>query len=330
MFQTNTPDALKYASWTVYGDEDKDVIIKDFLQRWKGLTPDILAHVFQETKEDRHDKLFVLSALGYLAPPEAHALLLPFVHSHKRSERWISTLSLGQLKELMVFPLLQHMLLEELLNPKALENEAFDDYDWYMSRRLEIATLLGNWGNTDAIASLCEALRQCWAMAANPDVYFGDSPSSMYWYYTYYLGWWSPFMNSLAYALGRLDAQEVLEMLTLPPAHLHIAKLYFVYGALKEIKGKNLLQERWSRIFIERLVVQQTDGAIRTRYYPLDQVMQTLQRCFHLSTEEQTAFLHQTLIAYRQTMYEYYPRNSPDYEERFCSPDLGDLGPFIY
>ncbi|GHO48471.1 HEAT repeat domain-containing protein [Ktedonospora formicarum] len=317
MFQTNIPDAFTYASWTIYGVEDQEVIFKNFFQRWKGFTPDILAQVLQETKEDMHDKLFVLSALRYLAPAEAYTLLLPFVHSHKRSERWISTLSLGRLKEPMAFPLLQHLLLEELLNPNTLDNKGFQDADWYMDRRFEIALLLGDWGNPDAIAPLCEAIRQCWAMAANPGVYLGvPSFPTIEGYDTTASIWWDPFLSRLAYALGQLGAREALTRLPLPPAHFRLAKLYFLYGTL-EI-NENILRHKGSvYIFHHPLVAQLPNGTIETKFYPLAQIMQVLQTHFELSVEEQDAFLRQAVIAYQQRKFERYPRNMPGYEDRF-------------
>ncbi|EFH79686.1 hypothetical protein [Ktedonobacter racemifer] len=185
MAQTDRPEALLDAAQLIFQPaDDVEAVVNNFLQRWGGWTLDVFARVLQQTDETdpdelaQDDKLFALLALGFLAYPEASALLFPFIHSPKRTERWVSTLSLGLLRESAVCPLLQQMLLEDLLNPRAFDHDSFYDSNWYMVLRCQIALVLGEWGNPLAISPLCEAIRQCWAFETNPNMYFGKPANS--------------------------------------------------------------------------------------------------------------------------------------------------------
>jgi HEAT repeat protein len=64
------------------------------------------------TEEDEFERVFTLFLLGGLATPEARNVLLSFLDSSQRKERWASAISLGRLKEERVFPVLQALLLE--------------------------------------------------------------------------------------------------------------------------------------------------------------------------------------------------------------------------
>jgi hypothetical protein len=64
------------------------------------------------TEGDEEDRVCALFLLGGLATPKARDLLISFLDSPHRKERWASAIALGRLKEERVLALLQTLLLE--------------------------------------------------------------------------------------------------------------------------------------------------------------------------------------------------------------------------
>lgn len=312
MSQANIPDAFMQAAMLVNLDEDIPATARGFYQGWKGATPEILKRVLQKTdKTSDSEKIFALATLAYLALPEAPALLRQFIHSPIRTERWVSTIALGLLRDPFALPLLQQTLLDDLVNPKAFDDGSYYDYYWHMGLRYEIAFLLGDWGNPIVIPTLCEAIQQCRAYEENPGVYLGHLEEN---YATCLM-----LMDRLAFALGCLKAHDALATLSLPPGHLSYAQIYFLFGTL-HIPGSHSYPT-----FVCPPVREQNDNVLEIPGIGLPRVLQALETHFHLSHEEQIAFLHQVKRAKGQRYDEFDSYNIPyvrDYLKSF------DLGPF--
>lgn len=200
---------------------------------------------------------FALFLLGGLATPKARDLLISSLHSPHRKERWASTIALGRLKDEKVFAFLQTLLLEgfsafddgeklqeaqeacrlyrrtleaqggeQVTLPDVWEYLRVIDYEWYLRQRSECALVLGAWGNPVVVPKLCEALQAAWKMEQDWPDYVGqenaDGPDI--WYF---------FQDRLAFALGQLGAWDVLPSLSLPEAHLHVARIYLALGYLQ-------------------------------------------------------------------------------------------------
>ncbi|HLZ57193.1 MAG TPA: HEAT repeat domain-containing protein [Ktedonosporobacter sp.] len=300
MSQPSWSQELISASIDTCGELGPQVILEDFLQRWGGFTPEILARVLQEEQVPAF-KTFALFAPGYLAPPEASSLLLPFLQSEKRHERWASAVSLGRLRNEQAFTLLQEMLLEGLSNSSVASDEDTDfDDDWYMARRFEIALLLGDGGNLAAVPVLRKAFATCWEIEIQPGNYSYDHARR----------WWHPLQNSLAYALGRLEAWGALSTLQLPSAHLRMALLYFIFGVLHPPMHED---QRWGAIFEQPRPFEKPYlySDIYNSLISLDQIRQVLKERFNFSEEEQVDYLHYILQRDDQRQREHYEYGPP-------------------
>ena len=213
------------------------------------------------TEGNEENRLSALFLLGGLATPKARDLLISFLDSPYRRERWASAISLGRLKEERVFPLLQTLLLEGFAaneifaNSEGLQaaeetcrlyrqtyqeqgqttfSEAYEDvieqlrdmdYEWYLRQRSECALVLGAWGNPLAVPTLKEALQAAWKMEQDwPDYEGPDESGPEIWYF---------FQDRLAFALGQLEAWDALAVLRFPENHLLVARIYLVLGTLQ-------------------------------------------------------------------------------------------------
>jgi len=214
------------------------------------------------TEGNEENRLSALFLLGGLATPKARDLLISFLDSPYRRERWASAISLGRLKEERVFPLLQTLLLEGFAaneifaNSEGLQaaeeacrlyrqtyqeqgqttfSEAYYedvieqlrdmDYEWYLRQRSECALVLGAWGNPLAVPTLKEALQAAWKMEQDwPDYEGPDESGPEIWHF---------FQDRLAFALGQLEAWDALAVLRFPENHLLVARIYLVLGTLQ-------------------------------------------------------------------------------------------------
>jgi len=112
-------DAIKQAHFDAWIDSagildeiEKEKYIDEFAVRWGDLSAEAFKRALQHG--DAEEKLFALFALGYLVPPDGERLLIPFLDSPFRKERWASALALGKRKNERAFALLQELLVEEL------------------------------------------------------------------------------------------------------------------------------------------------------------------------------------------------------------------------
>ncbi len=226
------------------------------------LEPDIFPILQRVLREgDQENRLFALFLLGGLASSEARDLLLSFLASPQRKERWASAIALGRLKEERVFAVLHTLLLEGFatneifasveqwhaaqedgsLYRRALQEQGRAEhsenlwrlyerlesigYEWYLRQRSECALMLGDWGNPAAVPPLKEALQAAWRMEQVwPDYQGPDESGPDIWHF---------FQDRLAFALGQLGAWDVLASLHLPEAHLLIARIYLILGSLQ-------------------------------------------------------------------------------------------------
>lgn len=219
----------------------------------------ILQRAITEGQEE--DRVFALFLLGALATPEARDLLISFLDSGHRKERWASAISLGRLKEERVFALLQTFLLEGFVVSEIFANvgepqvvqeacnfyqqklkehgrAAFSqtywhvlehlrniDYEWYIRQRSEIAIVLGTWGNPVVVPKLSEALQAAWRMEQDwPDYEGPDESGPTIWHF---------FQDHLAFALGQLGAWDTSLLAYLPQIHLLVARVYLILGSLQ-------------------------------------------------------------------------------------------------
>lgn len=244
-------DAIKQAhfdAWIdsadILGESEKEKYVDGFAVRWGGLSAEAFKQALQHG--DAEERLFALFALGYLAPPDGEKLLIPFLDSPIRKERWASASASGGWKNEQAFSLLRELLVEELeyLPPflvagekpddprqkKAWEKELDDkdtkyvwEYDWCLMHRLKITLFLGSWGNPRAIPILVQTLQQSLALE-----FHSTYPNNFH----IFAQTWHHFQDRLAYALGELGAWNALDTVNLPPKRLHIARRYLVFGSL--------------------------------------------------------------------------------------------------
>lgn len=180
--------------------------INAFQQRWDGCSLDAFKRALQEGDESH--RLVAIFALGYLADKETRELLVPFLASPVRKERWAGTIVLGEHRDERVFPLLGQLLVEhmEYVSPsseqdvwnsvcRAIEqarehygtpiawqhfvepdvvqkwNELEGhqgEYIWYLIHRITITNIFGAWGNPQAIPILRQAFQRCWQLEQTP------------------------------------------------------------------------------------------------------------------------------------------------------------------
>lgn len=246
------PDALKQAYCDVWRertdlveDSDQEKWADSFTIRWGGFSADAFERALQHGNAE--ERLFALFALGYLTPPEGDRLLLPFLDSPIRKERWASAISLGKLKNEQAFPLLLELLMEELdYHPPSLiagekpndpflkkawekeldykDAEYVWEYHWCLLHRLNITLLLCSWGDARALPVLVQTLQQSLALE-----FHATYPNNLH----IFSQEWHQFQDRLAYALGQLGAWHALDALDLPPKWRHIAQRYLVFGSFQ-------------------------------------------------------------------------------------------------
>ncbi|HXR66817.1 MAG TPA: hypothetical protein VN729_12870 [Ktedonobacteraceae bacterium] len=244
-------------------DEITEQKIEAFSKRWGRLDLDAFKRALQEG--DVADRLCAIFVLGYFAPTDVGGLLMPFLYSSVRKERWASAIALSEDKDERAFPFLQEFLLEQMeyfptygekdLN-KAFSNavivakERFDnpnwhevadptiikawdemqtygaEYWWYTLHRINITKLLGAWGDSRAIPVLRQALQRCWEIDQLPHFKSGIPGS-------FFAKTWYHLQDELAYALGQLKAWKALDGLELPQMRFQLARMYLVFGSLK-------------------------------------------------------------------------------------------------
>ncbi|MDQ2714340.1 MAG: HEAT repeat domain-containing protein [Chloroflexota bacterium] len=307
-------DVLPYLEEVVYQERDND----------GRFTQDIFSILQRALIEGNQEvRVFALFLLGGLATPEARDLLISFLASAHRQERWASAIALGRLKEERVFAVLQTLLLEGFaaseiftsveewhaaqedghLYRKTLEEQrraqhsdtlwrVFErlesiDYEWYLRQRSECALVLGAWDNPAAVPFLREALQAAWGMEQDWPNYEGPDESGP--------GIWHFFQDHLVFALGQLGAWDALVSLHLPEAHLLIARVYLILGSLQVpnpriFDGDPLLLPTLFRIFPQDgwlRAWKEADGWGDTPFVDPAQVKALLAQHFGLSPTEQ-------------------------------------------
>jgi hypothetical protein len=210
-----------YDTW-IY-DSFQEEIIERFTHQWGGLDAETFHQVL--AKGQGKDRVFAIFALANLAPTDVVTLLSPFLESERREDRWASAISLGRLRDPRVFPLLQDLLLSSIEDYYKVVTMRGDTYAWYHQQRHSIALILGAWGNPQATPVLRHALQTVWQLEQQPGPFDGSWRGHLE--EMHYL------QDSLAYALGRLEAWGVLVHLGLPPSHLSLAMQHMILGYLR-------------------------------------------------------------------------------------------------
>src|SRR5258708_25865954 len=132
MPRTREVDAMEQAcsnAWIVDAmipDEEREERMRAFRQWWGSFEIDAFKHALQEGNEA--DRLVALFALGYLAYEETQALLVPFLASSVRKERWASAMVLGAHQDDRAFALLGQLLTDQLepFSPAAEEQKVMN------------------------------------------------------------------------------------------------------------------------------------------------------------------------------------------------------------
>ncbi len=270
MPRTREADAIERAfahAWIVHDlipDEEREARMHAFRQWWGSFEIDAFKHALQEGNEA--DRLVALFALGYLAYEETQALLVPFLASSVRKERWASAMVLGAHQDERAFALLGQLLTDHLepFSPAAEENKVRNMVFQAERRAKELYGTPTAWERF-----VHPGLVQIWGeMEGYRDEYT--------WYLrhrqtiTNVLGAWNdpraiPMLrqalqtcwdieprtrgslqllhqleDQLAHTLGQLEAWHALEGLEtagLPPSRFKLARMFLTFGAL----GVNLL-----------------------------------------------------------------------------------------
>jgi hypothetical protein len=213
------PEFVKQAAKET-NHEDPGQVISSFINTWGGYAPDTLQCVLLEGSGD--DRVFAITALGLLdSSDHVESLILPFLQSKDEKERWASTIALGRHKHEHVFPLLQDLLVENIL-----DYENFSLFDWQLYRRCTIALLLGEWGRPQAVVALRRAFHTCWEIEQQSDL--AAEPGRV----DDHTQWWHFFQDHLAYALGQLGAWGAISTLGLSTAHMRVAIIFMSLGSL--------------------------------------------------------------------------------------------------
>lgn len=206
---TELPAYVKYAFSAIEVLSVDDEYQWDFARRWGGLSLAIFARALREG--DRHDQQVSAFAIGYSESAWARDLLLPVLHSEFPEVRWAAALMLGQRREEAAFPVLIKML-QEFLPPHGSV-----DHDWYDVQHMHVARLLGSWGKREAIQPLHDTLALLWQVEQQRPPYED-------------VQMWSHYQDAMVYALGQLEAFDVLDDLDVSPERKRFWMVTLVMG----------------------------------------------------------------------------------------------------
>jgi HEAT repeats len=242
-------------------DEEREARMRAFQQWWGSFEIDAFKHTLQEGNEA--DRLVALFALGYLAYEETQDLLVPFLASPVRKERWASAMVLGEHQDERAFALLGQLLTDHLepFSPAADEDKVRNMV--YQAKR-RVSELYGPSAPWERFVH--PGLVQAWGEIEG----YRDE-------YTWYLrhrqtittilaAWNDPravptlrealqtcwhieqrtsrgslqllhqLEDQLASTLGQLEAWDALDGLDtagLPPSRFKLARMFLVFGALR-------------------------------------------------------------------------------------------------
>jgi hypothetical protein len=208
------PEYVDQAFRMVYYGGQYEQALEAFAQHWGGFESEAVTNALTTgTGEERALAIFIL---GYSGNPQARELLLPFLESADPMEQWASALALGAMRQEEALPVLMH-LLDEFLPPRAhpLEREGGLYHSW----RIKVAALLGEWGRTDLVPILRQALQKSWTIE-QADI-------------TAHKQVWHSYEDELVYALGQLEAFGALTGLPLPSSRLHLWMVMLSCGFLR-------------------------------------------------------------------------------------------------
>ena len=159
------------------------------------------------------DMLFVLYMLGvwpeHPLAPQARSVLVDYLSSPHRTERWASAISLSHLRDERAIPMLLTMLTEELPQPEPwdVESEAqardrWKQFDYaavhaQMLERTQVPHILWRWGVRSAIPALRHTLELTARIERTEAHWDPDRRWAQY---------WQGYQFDLLYALARLGA----------------------------------------------------------------------------------------------------------------------------
>lgn len=205
------PNYVEYAfsATRVIGKDTR--YIRQFAKRWGGLS---LASFAQALREgDKHEQQVAVFALGYTESAWARDLLLPLLASQYSEVRWAAAISLGQQRVETAFSVLIDMLQEFLPPHPPITN------NWFDIEHIHIAHIFGSWGKRDAIAPLHQTLVRLWQSEL---LRSAKEDGTVWWYY----------QDALVYALGQLEAFDLLATLDIPQKRKRFWQVTAIMGYL--------------------------------------------------------------------------------------------------
>jgi hypothetical protein len=258
------PEYVDRAFRAIYYGGDYEREIDAFAQRWHGLETEAFTRALESgTPEERALALF---ALSYSDSPNAQAMLYTALESLEPMEQWASALCLGERKDEQALPMLLSCF-EEFLPPRL--HPLGREGGLYHSWRIRAAYLLGEWGRTDLIPALRQALDKAWRFEQADTI---DRKHA-----------WHDYQDELVYALGRLEAFGALVGFSLPAPRLQFWIVILACGSLQA-------QSRYGDL----LTQVQINETLK------EEIAQVLERRFGVPVGKQTAYID----SYAQTYFD--------------------------
>lgn len=239
------PDYITKAFQDFYYVGTEEEMIEVFASRWGGLDLETFERVLE--RGQGRDRAIAIFALGYSDMPEVPTLLLPFLSSPYRQERWASAVCLEQMQEEQAFPVLKHILLEEVFDlPSTSEMHLDEEIRWYEGQRGRVALQLAQWNDHSMVPLLRQALRASWLREHEWKSRFMYRHSGPY------------SEDAIAFALGKLGAFGALSHLDVPQARLHLALIHLVLGYLytRGYRYKHIIMELGKKTALGREVAR--------------------------------------------------------------------------
>lgn len=249
-----------FEDWYAYDANDEKV--EAFAGRWEGLEYEHFLRALDQGEGD--DRFCAMFALGASSLQDAVDVLVPFLQSTRRGERFISAIVLGKRGEASAYPALENLLLEGLSLKERGEAFARDDQEalqelFLCDRFRPLAVkLLATWNSPTLVETFLRTFQALWTWEKTSAHLFDGGR----------------VYAALLSALGQRGAFTSLNTLDLPPVYQRIAMIYLALGALESQLAPTFLrwvmrnEERMRRFLAETFGMdsEQAQRCIETFY----------------------------------------------------------------
>lgn len=215
-------------------DEEAAKAIEAFVQRWGGLSDEVLVHVLKQAQD--RDRLTAIFAIGHSSLPYAADLLAPLLESPDLLVRCATAIVLVLRRDERSLPALEEYLLAdapivEAEHPRhgKIRRVQPEATMWFHAYRQFIVGIVADFGPTSMTAVLRKAFLKYWE----------EEHKSFHPYYN--------ACDGLLYALGRRGALACLHGIALPDLHQHLTMIYLAFGTL-------YADDRFDNLYHEMLV----------------------------------------------------------------------------